>query len=277
MLDEDRMRRFLFCALLAAMAQSAAAQGLLPQVESAGGIRPLTTMAGARGYEAVGRLDHDRGYCSATLIADDLILTAAHCLFDDRGRRIAEERFTFRAGLRNGRAEADRAIVASHVHAAYRPGHQAEIEGVSADLALLELDRPITLAQVQPIRAGGDLRARDVVTIVSYGRDRDDFASIEEDCRALHREGDVIVMSCSVVEGSSGAPVLRRTPSGLEVVAVVSATGRVGDIAASFAVGAQSLLKDLLAERAGGGAEPVRRLSVGDDGRGEIGARFLRP
>jgi protease YdgD len=116
-----------------------------------------------------------------------------------------------------------------------------------------------------------------VVTIVSYGRDRDDFASIEEDCRALHREGEVIVMSCSVVEGSSGAPVLRRTPSGLEVVAVVSATGQVGDIAASFAVGAQTLLRDLMAQHGGGGVEPVRRLSVGDDGRSEIGARFLRP
>lgn len=271
------MRRFLFIVLLAAMAQGASAQGHLPQVDSGGDLRPLTTVAGIRGFEAVGRLDHDRGYCSATLIAGDLILTAAHCLFDDDGRRISDARFTFRAGLRNGRAEADRRVAASHVHAAYRPGKTTEIEGVSADLALLELDRPITLAQVQPIRAGGDLRARDVVTIVSYGRDRDDFASIEEDCRALHREDDVIVMSCQVVEGSSGAPVLRRTPSGLEVVAVVSATGRVGDIEASFAVGAQSLLQDLLAARTGGGVEPVRRLRVGDDGRGEIGARFLRP
>jgi V8-like Glu-specific endopeptidase len=271
------MRGFLFCVLLAVMAPAAWAQGLLPQVDSGGALRPLATMAGARGYEAVGRLDHDRGYCSATLIADDLILTAAHCLFDDRGRRIAEERFTFRAGLRNGRAEADRGIAASHVPAVYRPGNTDNIDGVSADLALLELDRPITLAQVQPIAASGDLRPRDMVTIVSYGRDRDDFASIEEDCRVLHREGDIIVMSCSVVEGSSGAPVLRRTPSGLEVVAVVSATGRVGDVAASFAVGTQKLLQALLAERAGGGLEPVRRLSVGDDGRGEIGARFLRP
>jgi V8-like Glu-specific endopeptidase len=270
------MRGFLFCVLLAAMAPGAAAQGLLPQVDSGGALRPLATMAGARGYEAVGRLDHDRGYCSATLIADDLILTAAHCLFDDRGRRIAEARFTFRAGLRNGHAVAERAVAASHVPAAYRPGRTDDIDGVSADLALLELDRPITLAQVQPIRAGGDLGPRDVVTIVSYGRDRDEFASIEEDCRALRREGEVIVMSCSVVEGSSGAPVLRRTPSGLEVVAVVSATGRIGDVSASFAVAAPTLLRGLMAARAGG-VEPVRRLSVGEDGRGEIGARFLRP
>jgi V8-like Glu-specific endopeptidase len=271
------MRHVLFCVLMAVFAQGAAAQGLLPQVDSDGDLRPLATMDVARGYEAVGRLDHDRGYCSATLIANDLILTAAHCLFDERGTRIADERFTFRAGLRHGRAEAERRIAASHVPAAYRPRRAVEFDGVAADLALMELDRPITLPMVQPIRAGGDLRARDVVTVVSYGRDRDEFASIEEDCRALYREGDVIVMSCSVVPGSSGAPVLRRTPSGLEVVAVVSATGTAGDTEASFAVGTQSLLRDLLAERARGGVEPVRRLRVGDDGRSEIGARFLRP
>jgi V8-like Glu-specific endopeptidase len=271
------MRGVLSAALLTLAAHGASAQGALPQIESGGALRPLATVDVARGYEAVGRLDHDGGYCSATLIADDLILTAAHCLFDGRGNRIADARFTFRAGLRNGRAEAERAVAKSFVPAGYRPGRTTEIEGVAADLALVELDRPIRLAQVQPIRAGGDLRPRDVVTVVSYGRDRDDFASIEEDCRALQREGAVIVMSCTVVQGSSGAPVLRRTPSGFEIAAVVSATGEIAGRRASFAVGTETLLRELLAERAGGGTEPVRRLSVGDDGRGEIGARFLRP
>jgi len=277
------MRLMLGVALSLVMVQLAVAQTTLPQVESTGALRPLESVVAARGYEGVGRLDHDRGYCSATLIATDLVLTAAHCLFDERGARIPDTRFTFRAGLRLGRAEAERHVVASFVPPAYRPTRMARIDGVASDLALLELAQPITLPMVQPIRAGGDLRVQDMVTVVSYGRDRDAVASIEEDCRALHREGDVVVMSCSVVQGSSGAPVLRRTPSGPQVVAVVSATGAAGDSAASFAVAADGLLRDLLAARArlrGGGAS-VRRLTVGEDGRDDgrdgIGARFLRP
>ena len=273
------MTRLALAALLLLATAPAGATQSLPQVESTGALRPLESVVSARGFEGVGRLDHDSGYCSATLIATDLVLTAAHCLYDDRGARIPDARFTFRAGLRNGRAEAERHVRTSFVPAAYRPGRVVEIDGVATDLALLELARPITLPMVQPIRAGGDLRMHDMVTIVSYGRDRDSFASIEEDCRALYREGDVVVMSCSVVQGSSGAPVLRQTPSGPEVVAVVSATGAAGDRSASFAVAAEGLLRELLAAhaRVRGGGATVRRLTVGEDRRDGIGARFLRP
>jgi V8-like Glu-specific endopeptidase len=274
------MYRVLMCAVLALLPQVAIPQGLLPQVESNGELRPLVTMDVARGYEAVGRLDSDRGYCSATLIASDLILTAAHCLFDERGNRIADTRFTFRAGLRNGHAEAERGIRSSVIPEDYRyPGPDPDLDGVAADMALLALDSPIALPRIRPIRTAGDPGLRDLVTIVSYGRDRDDFASIEEDCRVLQRERAVIAMSCRVVEGSSGAPVLRETPSGLEVVAVVSATGMLGDVAASFAVDVEAHLQELLsariASRSGGAV--VRRLTVGDGGRSDIGARFLRP
>jgi len=273
------MRRFLWCALLVVSAHGAAAQSFLPQVESSGDLRPLATMDVARGYEAVGRLDHDRGYCSATLIANNLLLTAAHCLYDDAGQRIADDRFTFRAGLRNGRAETERGVKLSFIPPEYRHNPDPSFETVAADIALLELDRPINLAQVQPIQAGGSIRSRDMLTIVSYGRDRDTFASIEEDCRVLQQHETVITMSCSVVQGSSGAPVLRRTPSGLEVVAVVSAGGVYRDEYASFAVDADDHLRALMAARAlaGGDGASVRRLSADEDRRDEIGARFLRP
>ena len=63
----------------------AVAQGL-PVIETAPeGLQPLATMDANRPFTAVGRLETGNGFCTATLITSDLVLTAAHCLFHDNG------------------------------------------------------------------------------------------------------------------------------------------------------------------------------------------------
>ena len=94
------MRQFLW--VLAVLAGSA-------QAEDAS-LTSLQTGEEARGWEAVGRLDIDgKGFCTGALIAPDLVLTAAHCMFDrDTGLAVDPSRLQFLAGLRNGRALAYR-------------------------------------------------------------------------------------------------------------------------------------------------------------------------
>jgi len=75
-----------------------------------------------RGWEAVGRLDvRNKGFCTAALIENDLLLTAAHCVYDERGELIDKGRLTFSAGLRSGRAEATRGIAQVVAHPEYNP------------------------------------------------------------------------------------------------------------------------------------------------------------
>lgn len=255
----------------------------LPQIADRGSPRPLLSADAARGWEAIGRLDTGTSFCSATLIAPDLVLTAAHCLYDTEDMRIDDGDLVFSAGLRNGRADAVRRVTASYVPQDYVSlGRQPEFDQVQRDIALLELDRPILSGVVVPIGTGPRGRPRDVVSVVSYGRDRETHASIQEDCRIVARQDAVTALTCSVVSGSSGAPILRETLEGVEVVAVVSAVGAWEGADAAFAVDVDAVLPDLLNARSpapgrimSGGV--VRRLSAGDDGRGTVGARFLRP
>ena len=77
-------------------------------------LKKLERQNKARGWQAVGRLDiANSGFCSGTLIASDLVLTAAHCVYNrTTGVAYTPKDFVFRAGLREGKSAAERRIVA---------------------------------------------------------------------------------------------------------------------------------------------------------------------
>lgn len=278
------MRHVLACVLVCLLPVPMAAQSL-PQIASADTLRPLESADAARGWEAVGRLDTGVSFCSATLVAPDLVLTAAHCLFDGQNNRIADAALRFAAGLRNGQAEAVRQVARAHLPAGYRAAAgPPDMAMIAQDIALLELAAPIHSGMVVPIRTGLAGRISDAVTLVSYGRDRESHASIQEDCTIVGRADAVTALTCSVVPGSSGAPILRQTPTGFEVVAVVSAMGEWGGAEASFGVDVTAVLPELMAalrpahgSRNSLGAATRLRQVAGDGGRSQLGARFVRP
>ncbi len=73
--------------------------------EDNSGLDRLDTREDLRGWEAVGRVDiEDGGFCTGTLIAPDLVLTAAHCVIEPGGIPVAAARITFscRPGGRRG-------------------------------------------------------------------------------------------------------------------------------------------------------------------------------
>jgi len=197
----------------------------LTQAARADALRRLDTGTDSKGWEAVGRLNLDgKGFCTGALIAPDLVLTAAHCLHDRKsGTRIDPTRIEFLAGWRNGRATAYRMVRKAATHPGYVFQGEDGVGDVRHDLALLRLDQPIRLPSVRPYDTG-DLPERGAqVGVVSYAKDRADAASLQEVCHVLRHQPGVMVLSCDVDFGSSGAPVFSMDGGVPRVVSVVAA------------------------------------------------------
>jgi len=153
-----------------------------------------------------------------------LVLTAAHCLYDVRTDAPHGPRdVTFRAGWRNGFAHAVRSARAIYVHPNFSISHGSAQHRLTNDLALIQLDSPIRDGRIQPFDT--DLRPAKgaSVAVVSYAHDRADAPSMQSQCGVLARQGGVIVTSCDVDFGSSGAPIFSVENGEVSVVSVVSA------------------------------------------------------
>jgi len=243
-------------------------------------LRKLETGADVRGWEAVGRLDFRDGFCTAAMIRDNLILTAAHCVYTDAGRIRDAGEFTFSAGLRSGRAEATRGVHSLVAHPQYEHSpNSIEDKNVAVDIAVLRLDQPIRRSRIQPFRVDEQPSQGDQIGVVSYGRGRSEAPSLQEVCSVLGRQTGVVVMTCDVVQGSSGSPVFTLGDGAPRIVSVVSAIAQVGENKVSLGTSLREPLQTLLSHFASlgparpGGTQRVMR--VGE--RNDTGAKFVRP
>lgn len=247
-------------------------------------LRKLQTGTVAEPWEAVGRLNiGGKGFCTGALIAPDLVLTAAHCLFDtDTGRRIDQNGIEFLAGWRNGRASAYRDVRRAVLHPEYDFGSDVSSERVRTDIALLELTRPIRNTRIEPFMTAELPSKGDRVGVVSYARNRADAPSLQETCHVLGLQEGVLVTSCKIDFGSSGAPIFSFDGGAARIVSVVSAMAEISGEDVSLGTELAGSIEYLRAELARGAGfvdvnpPTVSRISVGEDRR-DTGAKFVRP
>lgn len=251
-----------------------------PALADTAALVPLNTSDAGRDWDAVGRLDFGgRGFCTGTLIAPDLVLTAGHCLYDkETGARIDPGVMTFLAGLRNGRAEAYRGVKAAAAHPAYVYDADDAAGRVGHDLALVRLDQPIRVPGIRPFALDTEPAEGDSVSVVSYARNREEAPSLQETCDVLARAQEMLVMSCDVDFGASGAPVLARRDGEWRIVSVVSAKAELDGQKVALGVvlsGPMAALEAALdAPAIGRGGVRIRS---GGGALGGSGAKFVSP
>ncbi|MFD0978828.1 trypsin-like serine peptidase [Tropicimonas aquimaris] len=253
------------------------------------GLKRLTLRQDSLGWEAVGRLDlGGSGFCTGVLIETDLVLTAAHCLVDGAtGARRDPRQLTFRAGLRDGEAIAVRAGARAVLHPGYDPQDRDGLRQLLADVALLELERPIPAATAAPFVTGSTVGAGGTVSLVSFATGREEALSWQRACAVLGRGQGALLFTCDANFGSSGAPVFETSSGRARIVSVVSRGSREnGEIRVFGPEIAAPLAEVRRALREGRGVWPetgfvARRLTAPTGGtlqrNHDTGARFLKP
>ncbi|WP_171060673.1 serine protease [Poseidonocella sp. HB161398] len=228
--DRDRARRrtvlgaVFGAALLAGLLPGLAVSGErgAPRALPAGSARVLLSAPQQAGYSAVGqvRTGPKARHCTATLIAPDLVLTAAHCVSNPGTGWVAQPyRTVFWPAYRKG-GEAG-AVAAAALAVA---GRYLEGAALAEDLALLRLKAPVPAEVARPIPvAEAPLLRGHPLEVLSFGYDAPDALAREAPCEALAPLRGAMVTSCEAVGGMSGAPVIVEDAEGrLRVAAVVS-------------------------------------------------------
>lgn len=193
------------------------------------------------------------GRCTGALVAPDVVLTAAHCLFNKRTRAMLQaESLHVLAGYDRGTYAAHspvRRVTLSPLYDGTKP-----FEFLRQDWALLTLVKPAP-ASVAPLAVAREpIPPGQAAAFAGFHRDRTHVLLADQDCAIgppMRAKDGGLMMShdCAAAQGSSGGPLLVRRGAGWVVAGVAVAATKNGNLAVPVEAFAAALDEVLNAPR----------------------------
>lgn len=219
-----------------------------------------TVDSGTAPWRAIGRVNNNGlSHCSGTLVAKNLVLTAAHCVYSPRTKeRAVPNNLHFLAGYIRGEYIAHSRVKDYIVGQGFDLNNAANnrenwahdwallvlAEPIGADIGFVEL-HPNLLPGKKPQR--GPALTTPQVTTAGYAGDRAHILSLEENCKIVGTpyRGHVLVTTCLSLQGDSGGPILQQLQDGYRVIGITTVSHRNGSKHNSIGVSALAFREKL--------------------------------
>ena len=204
-------------------------------------------------WQAIGRVNiGGTTHCSGTLVAANVVLTAAHCLFSRRMKKmVVPSSVHFLAGYSKGEFRGHSKVKTYLVGPGFDGKKWNDKTNAMHDWALLTLTKPLgedlgflsmpvewfgpsaTPSQNKRNnrRAIPGVGIDELVTTAGYPGDRKHVLSLEENCKivATANSGRILFTNCIALSGDSGGPILRQKNNQWNIVGIQTAAIRVND------------------------------------------------